>query len=222
MLRSDQTSAGTLHTIDTDADIAEGLAALAACDPRLAPVIELAGPLPLRRTEGGFFGLAQIIVSQQISKAAAASIWMRTIDHLKTISPETMLAASDDDFRACGLSRPKVRTLRAIADACDTHFDLGCLAAMPAEQAVAKMTELHGVGRWTAEVYLLFCLGHADIFPAGDLALVVAVGDAFGHDTRPDEKTVRTIAEHWSPWRGVAARLFWRYYAVTRRDATPA
>ena len=89
-------------------------------------------------------------------------------------------------------------------------------------QAIRTLTALHGIGPWTAEVYLLFCLGHADIFPAGDLALMAAVGDAFGHDDRPDEKTVRAIAEKWSPWRGVAARLFWRYYAVTRRDATPA
>jgi DNA-3-methyladenine glycosylase II len=212
----------TLRTIDTDADIDEGLAALAASDSRLVPIIKQSRPVPLRRSEGGIRGLSQIIVSQQISKAAAASIWARTIDHLSAISPDTLLAASDDDFRACGLSRPKVRTLRAIAQACDTDFDLDGLAAMPADQAVRKMTELHGVGRWTAEVYLLFCLGHADIFPAGDLALVVAVGDAFGHDRRPDEKTVRTIAEQWSPWRGVAARLFWRYYALTRKDATPA
>lgn len=222
MRRSDATPAVTLRTIDSNADITEGLEALAASDPRLIPVIEQSRPVPLRRTEGGFPGLAQIIVSQQISKAAAASIWERTVNHLKTISPDVVLAASDDDFRTCGLSRPKMRTLRAIAEACDADFDLDCLAAMPADQAVGKMTELHGVGRWTAEVYLLFCLGHADIFPAGDLALVVAVGDAFGHNTRPDEKTVRAIAEQWSPWRGVAARLFWRYYAVTRRDATPA
>lgn len=212
----------TLRTIETDADIAEGLAALAACDARLEPIIAQSRPVPLRRTAGGFAGLAQIIVSQQISKSAAAAIWARTSDHLQTIAPETMLAASDEDFRACGLSRPKMRTLRAIAEACDGGFDLDGLAALPADEAIAKMTGLHGVGRWTAEVYLLFCLGHADIFPAGDLALVVAVGDAFGHETRPDEKTVRAIARQWSPWRGVAARLFWRYYAVTRRDATPA
>ena len=211
----------TLRTINSDADIDEGLAALAACDPRLAPIIEQSRPVPLRRTEGGFHGLAQIIVSQQISKTAAASIWARTTDQLKAISPETALAATDDDFRGCGLSRPKVRTLRAVAAACDAGFDLDGLAALPAEDAIEAMKCLHGIGPWTAEVYLLFCLGHADIFPAGDLALMAAVGDAFGHAERPDEKTVRAIAGNWSPWRGVAARLFWRYYAVTRRDATP-
>jgi DNA-3-methyladenine glycosylase II len=132
-----------------------------------------------------------------------------------------VLAATEDDLRDCGLSRPKIRTLRAIAGACRDGFDLDHLATLPAEDAIRTMTTLHGVGPWTAEVYLLFCLGHADIFPAGDLALIVAVGDAFGHAERPSEKAVREIAAAWSPWRGVAARLFWSYYAATRREAAP-
>jgi DNA-3-methyladenine glycosylase II len=210
-----------LRTIDSQNDIAEGLAALAAIDPRLVPIIDKAGDLPLRRSEAGFRGLARIIVAQQISRAAAEAIWDRFCASLGDLRPHDVLAAADEDLRACGLSRPKIRTLKAIAGACDTHFGLDRLAGIPADNAIASLTELHGVGPWTAEVYLLFCLGYADIFPAGDLALMTAVGDAFGHDERPDERTVRAIAERWSPWRGVAARLFWRYYAVTRRDATP-
>jgi len=209
------------RTIDTETDIAEGLEALAKKDPRLVPVIKRAGPVPLRRSEAGFEGLAKIIVAQQISKAAAESIWNRFDAHLETVSPQALIKASDDDLRVCGLSRPKVRTLRAIAGACDDGFDLDALAHLPARDAIKAMTALHGIGPWTAEVYLLFCLGHADIFPAGDLALMVAVGDALDHAERPDEKTVRAIAQDWSPWRGVAARLFWSYYAATRRDATP-
>lgn len=217
-----QTRTGrSLHAIETDADIAEGLAALAASDPRLLPVIERAGPVPLRRSEPGFRGLANIIVAQQISKAAAASIWARFETGLGTVSQDSVLAATEADLRDCGLSRPKIRTLRAIAAACREGFDLDRLATLPAEDAIRTMTTLHGVGPWTAEVYLLFCLGHADIFPAGDLALIVAVGDALGHAERPDEKAVREIASAWSPWRGVAARLFWSYYAATRREAAP-
>jgi DNA-3-methyladenine glycosylase II len=212
----------SLRTIDTDADIVEGLEALAKGDPRLVPVIEASGPVPLRRSEAGFPGLAKIIVAQQISKAAAESIWTRFADRLESVCAPAVMAASEDDLRTCGLSRPKVRTLRAIAGACDGGFDLDALALLPAGDAIKAMTQLHGIGPWTAEVYLLFCLGHADIFPAGDLALMVAVGDALSHDERPDEKTVRAIAQDWSPWRGVAARLFWSYYAATRRDATPA
>ena len=202
--------------------MAEGLAALTAIDPRIRPIIDVAGPVPLRRTEAGFRGLARIILSQQISRSAADAIWLRFSSGLGDFGPQDVLAAADEDLRACGLSRPKIKTLKAIAGACDDHFDIDRLAELPAEKAIASLTALYGVGPWTAEVYCLFCLGHADIFPAGDLALMIAVGDAFGHEARPDEKTVRAIAGQWSPWRGVAARLFWRYYAVTRRDATPA
>ena len=210
-----------MRTIETEADISEGLAALAKLDTRLKPVIDLAGNVPLRRSQGGFKGLARIIVSQQISRSAAEAIWGRFEERLDTVSTDGVLAAADDDLRACGLSRPKIRTLKAIADACASAFDLDRLAELPADDAIKALIGLYGVGPWTAEVYLLFCLGHADIFPAGDLALMVAVGDAFGHEERLDENAVREIAEQWSPWRGVAARLFWRYYAVTRRDATP-
>lgn len=210
-----------MPTIETDADIADGLVGLAERDPRLKPVIDIAGPVPLRRTQSGFGGLARIIVSQQISRNAAEAIWGRFDARLGDFCPRDVLAASEDDLRACGLSRPKIRTLRAIADACASHFDIDALADLPSEEVIKSLTGLYGVGPWTAEVYSLFCLGHADIFPAGDLALMIAVGDALGFRERPDERTIRAIAEQWSPWRGVAARLFWRYYAVTRRDATP-
>ena len=108
------------------------------------------------------------------------------------------------------------------AEACNGGFDFNALPDLPAEEAITAMTALHGIGPWTAEVYLLFCIGHADIFPAGDIALQNAVRDAFDLAERPVEKDLRDIAAVWSPWRGVAARLFWRYYAVTRREATPA
>ncbi len=211
-----------MRRIENPADISAGLRALARADPRLAPVIAVAGEVPLRRRQGGYRGIADIIVAQQLSKAAADTIWSRFAETVDPVCPQSVLAAGDDTLRGCGLSRGKIRTLRKLAEACHDGFDFAALADLPADKAIAAMTALHGIGPWTAEVYLLFCVGHADIFPAGDIALQNAVGDAFDMAERPAEKALRDIATAWSPWRGVAARLFWRYYAVTRRDATPA
>jgi len=208
--------------IDGLEDVAAGLAHLREADPRLAAVIERAGEVPLRRRTGGYEGLAEIVVAQQLSKAAADTIWRRLMERLDPVGPQAVLAVAEEDLRVCGLSRPKIRTLRALAEAAVADFRFDELAELPADEAIASMTALHGVGRWTAEVYLLFCCGHADIFPAGDIALQNAVGHAFEMEERPPEKALRAIAEEWSPWRGVAARLFWRYYAVTtKRDALP-
>jgi DNA-3-methyladenine glycosylase II len=204
--------------IETEADIAAALACLAAADPRLVPVIEIAGPVPLRRRAGGFEGLAAIVTSQQISDAAADSIWRRLKAVVDPFTPEMFLAAGDEALRSAGLSAGKVRTLTGIAVAAAGGFDLDGLTALPPEAAIAELTALKGIGPWTAEIYLLFCLGHPDIFPAGDLALQNGVREAFALDVRPGEKALRAIAEHWSPWRGVAARLFWAYYRA-RRDA---
>jgi len=211
-----------MRRIDDHDDIHAGLTALKKADPRLARVIKVAGEVPLRRGKGGYRGIADIIVSQQLSKAAAATIWSRFAAAVDPVCPDGVLAAGEDTLRACGLSRGKICTLQKLAQACHGGFDFNALPDLPAEEAIAAMTALHGIGPWTAEVYLLFCCGHADIFPAGDVALQNAVGDAFDMAERPAEKALRDIAAAWSPWRGVAARLFWRYYAVTRRDATPA
>ena len=211
-----------MRRIDDHDDIAAGLKALEKADPRLASVIAVAGEVPLRRGEGGYRGIADIVVSQQLSKAAAGTIWSRFANAVDPVCPEGVLGASEETLRGCGLSRGKIRTLQKLAEACHGGFDFNALADLPAEEAIAAMTALHGIGPWTAEVYLLFCVGHADLFPAGDIALQNAVRDAFDMTERPAEKALREIALAWSPWRGVAARLFWRYYAVTRRDATPA
>lgn len=204
--------------IETPADIAAGLEALIALDPRLAPVRAGLGELPLRRRAGGFEGLAVVITAQQISDAAAASIWARLRAAVHPFTPEAFLSTPEDALRLAGLSRPKVRTLTGVAAACRDGFDLDGLHQLPAAEAIAALTALKGIGPWTAEVYLLFCVGHADIFPAGDLALQSAVEHGLGLADRPDDKALRRIAEAWSPWRGVAARLFWAYYRA-RRDA---
>ncbi len=208
--------------IDNHDDIRAGLQALQKADPRLASVIEVAGQVPLRRSQGGYRGIADIIVAQQLSKAAAGTIWSRFAQAVDPVCPEGVLGAGEEILRGCGLSRGKIRTLQKLAVACNDGFDFDALPDLPAAEAIDAMTSLHGIGPWTAEVYLLFCVGHADIFPAGDVALQNAVRDAFDLAERPAEKVLRDIALAWSPWRGVAARLFWRYYAVTKRDATPA
>jgi DNA-3-methyladenine glycosylase II len=211
-----------MRVIETDADIEEGLAWLARRDRRLRKVIKAAGPVPLRRRAAGFVGLCHIVVAQQLSVASAAAIWSRLEAALPDFAAAAMLAASDDDLRAAGLSAPKIRTLRAVTAACRDGLDLDHLATLPGEEAHRRLTEIKGIGPWTADIYLLFCLGHADIFPAGDLALRNAVADAFERDAPMPLDELTSMAERWSPWRGVAARLFWTYYRVRRqRVAVP-
>jgi DNA-3-methyladenine glycosylase II len=207
--------------IETPADVAASLQQLLAADPRLAPIADAAGPLPLRRRSGGFEGLAAVITAQQISTIAADAIWGRLVASVQPFTPEKFLGAEEDVYRSAGLSRPKVEILKGLAAACSNGLDLNALHGLPAEEAVAAMTALKGVGRWTAESYLLFCAGHPDVFPAGDLALQTAVQKGLRLRERPDEKRLRKRAEKWSPWRGTAARLFWAYYRV-RREAAKA
>lgn len=213
--------------IDSERDIAEGLAALAVGDPRLAAVIARAGPVPLRRRPAGFAALAEIILSQMVSKASAAALQTKLEARLGAITPEAVLTLDEAGARAAGLSRAKAETLRRIAEsltaeAIGDRLDLHALCACPAAEAVRHLTAIKGVGPWTAEVYLLFCAGHPDIFPAGDVALQSAAGHAFGLEKRPSAREMARIAEIWTPWRGVAARLLWAYYAsAMKRDATP-
>jgi DNA-3-methyladenine glycosylase II len=211
----------TLPTIETEADVAKALKRLLVLDPRLGPIARVTGPLPLRRRDGGFEGLAHIVTSQQISDAAAASIWARFKAAVDPFTPEQFSRLPEDALRTIGLSRAKISTLTGIAAAAADGFDLIAVHDLPAEEAVATMTALKGIGPWTAEIYLLFCVGHPDIFPAGDLALQVGVQQGLRMRTRPDEKKLRKVAEKWKPWRGIAARLFWAYYRV-RRDAMRA
>jgi DNA-3-methyladenine glycosylase II len=208
-----------MRTIETERDIAKAMKALLIADSRLARIAKIAGPLPLRRLSGGFEGLASIITSQQISTAAAASIWARFKAAVDPFTPEQLLLTPEETLRTVGLSGGKIRTLSGIAAAAADGFDLMAVHDLPAEQAITTMTALKGIGPWTAEIYLLFCVGHPDIFPAGDLALQTAVQKALPLRARPDEKKLRKLAERWAPWRGVAARLFWAYYRAERDAA---
>ncbi|TKT75251.1 DNA-3-methyladenine glycosylase [Aquamicrobium sp. LC103] len=211
-----------MRRIETLDHIAEGLEQLAVIDPRLVPVVAAAGEVPLRLSDAGFRSLASIIVSQQVSRASADAIFGRLAALVDPLDAEGVLAAGEETLRVAGLSRPKQRTLIAIAEAVRDGLDLDHLCAIDADEAMVRLTAIHGVGPWTAEVYLLFSAGHPDIFPAHDVALQSAVGHAFGMSPRPGAKALYRLAESWAPWRGVAARLFWAYYREMRGwDAAP-
>jgi DNA-3-methyladenine glycosylase II len=206
--------------VDTLADIERGLAHLRGTDPRLVAVIDASGDIPLRRSEPGFESLASVIVSQQVSKQSAAAIWGRLTALIDPLDPRSFLAGGEEAWRKAGLSRPKQRTLVAVSEAVlEGRLDLEHMCRIDGETALAEMTAIKGIGPWTAEVYLLFAAGHPDIFPAGDVALQAAVAEAFALPQRPGDRELRQIAESWSPWRGVAARLFWAFYAARRGRA---
>ena len=195
-----------------DACVAEGAAYLADLDPRFRAALDATGPLPLRLRKDGFAALLDAIVSQQVSVAAADAIWNR----LKTAGltgPRKIQWASDDDLRACGLSRQKIRYARELAASGIRYADL---RAQPTDDVIARLIEVPGIGKWTAEIYAMFSLGRADVFAPGDLALQEAARALFDLDARPSEKDLRQMSEAWSPWRGVAARLLWAYYHVAK------
>ena len=209
--------------IDTEADIEAGLSALVAADPRLEPVAARAGRLPLRRRPGGFAGLASIVVSQQVSTASANAIWGRVAAAYDPFTPQALIRARATRLAGLGLSAPKIRALKEIAKAiADGRLDCDALPDLPADAAHAALCAIHGIGPWTADIYLLFCLGHPDAWPAGDLALQEAARLAFALPVRPSAKETIALADSWRPWRGVAARLLWAYYrAVKQRDPVP-
>ncbi|MCR5856493.1 DNA-3-methyladenine glycosylase [Mesorhizobium sp. J428] len=212
-----------MRRISSDSDIVAALDALIGADPRLAAVRAAAGDIPLRLSSPGFSSLVSIVVSQQVSRASADAILGRLVSLVAPLTPEAVLAADPDLFRRAGLSRPKQATMLALSRAVHDGLDLFDLCEADGEAAIASLSAVPGIGRWTAEVYLLTCAGHPDVFPARDVALQSAVGAALGIDPRPGEKTLIAIAESWAPWRAVAARLFWAYYRHLRgREAAPA
>ncbi|MEQ1945092.1 DNA-3-methyladenine glycosylase [Mesorhizobium sp. VNQ89] len=211
-----------MRPISTLKDIAAGLDALCRLDPRLEVVRAGAGDVPLRRIDPGFASLVSIVVAQQVSRASAGAILARLSRLADPLSPEMLLSADDSLFGEAGLSRPKQRSLLALSEAVMNGLDLGRVCDLQAEEAIALLTSVSGIGRWTAEVYLLTAAGHPDVFPARDVALQSAVGHALGIAPRPGEKQLIEIAESWSPHRGVASRLFWAYYRQIRgREGAP-
>jgi DNA-3-methyladenine glycosylase II len=209
--------------LHTEADLQAAMAALVAQDPRLAPVLEKAGMPRLRRREAGYAGLCAIVCGQQLSTASATAIRNRLFAAFDPFHHDAVRLARPARLARLGLSRPKIKSIKAIAGALSRgQIDLDAVAAMEADAAHAALTALHGVGPWTADVYLLFCLGNADAWPAGDLALQESARIAFTLRRRPDAKAMTKLGEAWRPWRGVAAHLLWAYYhAVKRREGAP-
>jgi DNA-3-methyladenine glycosylase II len=205
---------GPGRLIDCEASLADATAGLLAKDPEIiGRLIEIGGPPPLRRREPGFSGLAAIIVSQQVSVASANAIYGRLETRLAPLDADAILAADDEALRGCGLSTPKIRALRALSLAVARDgLDLAALASLEATEAHRALIAIKGVGPWTADIFLLFCLGHPDAFPQGDLALQEAARLALRLKARPDARRLETIAERWRPWRAVAARMLWAYY----------
>lgn len=192
--------------------VAEGADWLASRDKRFAQALELTGELPLRRRPEGFAELLSAIISQQVSVASANAIWAR-LSAAGMVDPAQVVAAGDEALRACGLSRQKIRYAQALAQA---GVDYDALRHMQDEKIIAQLTEIPGIGRWTAEIYVMFSLGRADVFAANDLALQEAARLLFDLPERPKERQMRQMAEAWSPWRAVAARLLWAYYRVAK------
>jgi DNA-3-methyladenine glycosylase II len=209
----------------SQAALNDGIDCLAQVDADVARAIALIGYPAPRQREPGFATLLRIMVAQQLSTRAAAAIWAR----LETacapaVSAERYLALDDATFRTIGFSRQKMAYGRALAEAVAAGaLDLEALATVPEEDAIRAISALRGLGRWSAEIYLLFALGRADIFPADDLGLQVGMQRLKRLEARPNRKAMDLLAEHWRPLRGCGAIFLWHYYGTATLDeAKPA
>lgn len=192
--------------------VAAGADWLAGREARFARALEVVGPLPLRLRPDGFGQLLSAIVSQQVSVASARAIWAR-LDGAGMVTPEAVAGAGEEALRALGLSRQKAAYACALAEA---GIDFNALRDMPTDEVIRQLVAVKGIGIWTAEIYAMFSLGRADVFAPGDLALQEGARMLFDLDERPKEKALRHMAEDWSPWRSVAARILWAYYHVEK------
>ncbi len=205
-------------TIESEADVLRGVRALRRRCPIMRKVYKATGMPPLRRREPGIEGLARIVVGQQVSVASANAIWARCVSAIQPMSADRIAELTDDDLKACGLSRPKIRTLRAISDAVrHGGLDLDGAAMLPDDAFRAALISISGIGPWTADVFQMFCVGRPDVFAPGDLALQVAAQHAFELESRPGPEQMLELAETWRPWRAVSARLLWAYYAIIKQ-----
>lgn len=208
--------------IETEDDIRAGIRTLRRRCEVMRRVHDATGMPPLRRRPAGLEGLARIIIGQQLSVASAGAIWARFEALVSPLDAARLLGTSDAELRSIGLSGGKIRTLRAVSSAMENGLDLARLDAAADEDVHAALTAVSGIGPWSADIFLLFCLGRPDAFAAGDLALQVAAQHAFGLAERPDARALLELAERWRPWRAVAARLLWSYYRVVKaRSGAP-
>ena len=201
------------RAIQSQECINEGASFLANIEPRFKSALEVTGELPLRLSPEGFERLLGAIISQQVSVAAANSIWKRLVK-ANLNGPRKIMRADDAQLRAVGLSRQKVRYARALAE---SKINFRSLRSMSSEEVINTLTQVSGIGVWTAEIYTMFSLARADVFAAGDLALQESARLLFELRERPSEREIRQMAEKWSPWRAVAARLLWAYYSYSKK-----
>jgi DNA-3-methyladenine glycosylase II len=207
----------TVH-LNSQSDLEDAMTQLVKLDPRLQPILAQTGIPALRRREPGFAGLAAIVCGQQVSVASAAAIWARVSKAYDPFHHDTLRRARTDRLGRLGLSAAKIKTLKAVAqEIAAGRVNLDVLAEEDADAAHHTLIALHGIGPWTADVYLLFCLGHGDAWPAGDLAVQEAIRIGLGLKERPTVKQMAALAEPWRPLRGAAAHLWWAYYKVAKR-----
>ena len=204
-------------------DIEQGVQVLRDSCPLMQEAYDVAGMPPLRRHDNGFASLSRTITGQLLSVASASAIWGRTVQVVQPFEPQGLLLVDENLLRKAGLSNAKVRTLRALAQAISTgEVDFERFESQTETQVRAQLIKVHGIGPWTADIYVMFCLGRRDGFAPGDVALANATGLLRGLDKRPSVRELEKYAVKWSPWRGVAARLLWHYYAHIKNTKTEA
>ncbi len=205
--------------IDSDEALAEAIAALRAQDAgTIDHMLDIGGVPPLRKRDPGLAGLAWIVISQQVSTASANAIHRRFLDRFPRPEASAILACDEVGLRGCGLSAPKIRTMRAVCEAITSGaLDFAALPHMEAQEAHDTLIAIKGIGPWTADIFLLFSLGHPDAWPVGDLALQEAARMALNLRKRPDAAKLEKLGERWRPWRGAAARLLWAYYGGVKQ-----
>ena len=208
----------SIQTIETPQELSENISALIAIEPKFAAIYEQVGLPDLRHNAGGFEQLMRAMVGQQLSVAAAASLWKRLVDAALT-TPYKIGEATDEALKAQGLSKQKTRYIRSLVD---HNIDFAALENMPNEDAIKTLTAVTGIGRWTAEMYLLFSLKRADVLAVDDLAIKVAAMELLGLAERPTPKQLNNLTQHWSPYRSAASLLLWSYYGLLRnKTAVP-
>ena len=204
--------------LSSQSDLEDAIHALIVQDKRLKPIFEVTGMPALRQREPGFAGLAAIVCGQQLSTVSAGAIWARLAAAFDPFDHDVIRKARADRLGRLGLSAAKIKTLKYIAhELAAERLNLEVLAEEDADAAHHTLTALHGIGPWTADVYLLFCLGHGDAWPAGDIAIQEAIKIGLGLQARPTAKQMAPLAEPWRPLRGAAAHLWWSYYRVLKK-----
>lgn len=207
-----------ITTIETPAALEKHIEQLIKIEPRFAPVYSQVGVPDLRRNNGGFEQLMRAMVGQQLSVAAARSIWNK-LEVAGLTTPEAIIVANDELLKANGLSRQKSRYVRSLAD---HNIDFAALAEMSDEAVITTLTAVTGIGRWTAEMYLLFSLGRADVLAVDDLAIKEGAKQLLELDERPTPKQFRELTQSWSPHRSAASLLLWAYYGwLKNKEALP-